>query len=78
MDNETMKTATKLRENRFDTFVAKISVFNNNWKFGLPTTNVAPLFMKKTTPKTIKKRHRNHTLFFQELNDTVWILTKIE
>jgi len=63
MDNETMKTATKLRENQFDTFVAKTSVFNNNWIFGLPT-NVAPLFMKKTTPKTIKKRHRNHTLFF--------------
>ena len=41
----------------------KISVFNNNWKFGLPT-KVAPLFMKKNTPKTIKKRHRNHTLFF--------------
>lgn len=59
-----MKTATKLRETRFDTFVAKKSQFSTtNWKFGLPT-KVAPLFMKKNTPKTIKKRHRNHTLFF--------------
>jgi len=66
MDNETMKTATKLRENRFDTFVAKISVFNNNWKFGLPTTNVAPLFMKKTTPKTIKKTpSKSYPFFFK-------------
>jgi len=47
-----MKTATKhdLRENRFDTFVAKTSVFNINWIFGLPT-NVAPLFMKKKLPQ---------------------------
>jgi len=63
MDNETMKTATKLRENRFDTFVAKTSVFNINWIFGLPT-NVAPLFMKKKLPqKQFKKPSKSYPFF---------------
>jgi len=57
-----MKTATKLRENRFDTFVAKISVFNNNWKFGLPT-NVAPLFMKNYPKNNLKTPSKSYPFF---------------
>jgi hypothetical protein len=73
-----MKTATKLRETRFDTFVAKKSQFSTtNWKFGLPT-KVAPLFMKKLPQKQLKNAIEIIPFFFQELNDTVWILNKIE
>jgi len=73
-----MKTATKLRENRFDTFVAKTSVSKTTIGFLGYQLTLHHFSWKNIT--TQKKQFKNAIeiipFFFQALNDTVWILNQ--